>query len=147
MHVQGFRVGMPFFNLGSVWFWHLFCSISRQKELRQIKWNFYFSFSFYEETAETTIWWNVNINLQSVHFYDPQVQNKWVQKQVFMSLTSVSNILQLKNAKVSKNKKRKIGLDGRGQSDLRVAAATWRHENSSKTKSIKNVEVVRIPSR
>ena len=41
-----------------------------------------------------------------------------------MSLTSVSNILQLKNAKVSKNKKRKIGSDGRGQSDLRVAAAT-----------------------
>ena len=44
---------------------------------------------FYEETAETTIWWNVNINLQSVHFYE-QVQNKWA---VFMGLTSVSSML------------------------------------------------------
>ena len=60
-----------------------------QIDLSQMKWNKLFSLFFYEETAETTIWWNVNINLQSVHFYE-QVQNKWA---VFMGLTSVSSML------------------------------------------------------
>ena len=69
---------------------------SCQKELSQMKWNYFLS--FYKETAETTIWWNVNINLQSVHFYDqiPKSRTNEQQVQVFMSLTSVSNISQLK---------------------------------------------------
>ena len=60
--------------------WGIFFSIQLiQIDLSQMKWNKLFSLFFYEETAETTIWWNVNINLQSVHFYDQesQVQNKW----------------------------------------------------------------------
>ena len=60
--------------------WGIFFSIQLiQIDLSQMKWNNLFSLFFYEETAETTIWWNVNINLQSVHFYDQesQVQNKW----------------------------------------------------------------------
>ena len=69
-----------------------------QIDLSQMKWNKLFSLFFYEETAETTIWWNVNINLQSVHFYDqiPKSRTNEQQVQVFMSLTSVSNISQLK---------------------------------------------------
>ena len=67
-----------------------------------MKWNKLFSLFFYEETAETTIWWNVNINLQSVHFYDqsPKSKTNEQQVQVFMSLTSVSNISQLKIKKI-----------------------------------------------
>ena len=79
--------------------WGIFFSIQLiQIDLSQMKWNNLFSLFFYEETAETTIWWNVNINLQSVHFYDqsPKSRTNEQQVQVFMSLTSVSNISQLK---------------------------------------------------
>lgn len=41
-----------------------------------------------KRTAETTIWWNVSINLQSVHFYGPSPE----QMGIFMTLTSVSTI-------------------------------------------------------
>ena len=86
-------VSFSFSEYGPLWLRHLFFN-PVQIDLSQMKWN---TFLFlWRETAETTIWWNVNINLQSVHFYDRPSPEQMSSKQVFMSLTSVSNISQLK---------------------------------------------------